>query len=118
MRHWEEWNKDQKLKIDDTDKKLVLLLIEIQMTCQRHFFGGLCRAYLDNKIAQEQANRIGYNSKSRRLLEALPTEFDWNLIFSKMDNDENKTRVQIWRWCEDKLIKKTGRGKKAKFRKV
>ena len=118
MRHWEEWNKDQKLKIDDTDKKLVLLLIEIQMTCQRHFFGGLCRAYLDNKIAQEQANRIGYNSKSRRLLEALPTEFDWNLIFSKMDNDENKTRVQIWRWCEDKLIKKTGRGKKAKFKKV
>ena len=118
MRHWEEWNKDQKLKIDETDKKLVSLLIEIQMTCQRHFFGGLCRAYLDNKNAQEQANRIGYNSKSRRLLEALPTEFDWNLIFSKMDNDENKTRVQIWRWCEDKLIKKTGRGKKAKFRKV
>jgi len=118
MRHWEEWNKDQKLKIDETDKRLVLLLIEIQMTCQRHFFGGLCRAYLDNKNAQEQANRIGYNSKSRRLLEALPSEFDWDLIFSKMDNDENKTRVQIWRWCEDKLIKKTGRGKKAKFKKV
>ena len=118
MRHWEEWNKDQKLKIDETDKKLVSLLIEIQMTCQRYFFGGLCRAYLDNKNAQEQANRIGYNSKSRRLLEALPTEFDWDLIFSKMDNDENKTRVQIWRWCEDKLIKKTGRGKKAKFKKV
>ena len=47
-----------------------------------------------------------------------PTEFDWNLIFSKMDNDENKTRVQIRRWCEDKLIKKTGRGKKAKFKKI
>ena len=44
---------------------------------------------------QEQANRIGYNSKSRRLLEALPTEFDWDLIFSKMDNDENKTRVAM-----------------------
>jgi hypothetical protein len=38
---------------------------------------------------------------SRRLLEALPTEFDWDLICGKMDNDENKTRVQIWRWCYD-----------------
>ena len=118
MRHWDEWTKERKMKFDETDKKLVNLILEIQMTCQKHFFGGLCRTYLENKNAEEQANKMGYNSKSRRMLEMLPLEFDYDAISKMLDNDDNKTRVQIWRWCEDKLIAKIGRGKKAKFKKI
>jgi len=48
MRHWEEWKEKKTFTIDDKDKALCTLALEIQYNCQHKFFGKMAQMYFDN----------------------------------------------------------------------
>ena len=117
MRHYQEWMENDTFKVDDTDKRLVDLCLEIQLCTQRYFFGGMANAYYQNKLSEEQANKVNYYSKSDRLLEALPSSFTEEDLIRVGEMSINYARVQLWRWQQDHKVVKTGKGKKAKYTK-
>lgn len=117
MRHYQEWMENDTFKVDDTDKRLVDLCLEIQLCTQRYFFGGMASAYYQNKLSEEQANKVNYYSKSDRLLEALPSSFTEEDLIRVGEMSINYARVQLWRWQQDHKVVKTGKGKKAKYTK-
>ena len=117
MRHYEEWVATGSFKVDDTDKKLVILCLEIQLCTQRHFFGGMAAAYRQNKYSEEQSNKVNYYSKSDKLLAALPSVFTVDDVIRIGEISSEYARVQCWRWEKDKKIAKSGRGKSAKYSK-
>ena len=117
MRHYQEWMENDTFKIDDIDKRLVDLCLEIQLCTQRYFFGGMANAYYQNKFNEEQANRVNYYSKSDRLLEALPSCFTEENLIRIGEMSINYARVQLWRWQQDHKVVRTGKGKKAKYMK-
>ena len=118
MRHWDEWSKKKTLKIDEKDKELCTLALEIQMCTQKHFFGGLAKAYYKNKYADEQAKAVNYYSKSDKLLDSLPNEFTQGKLMEVAEMNADVARVQVWRWVQDKKVEKTGRGKSARIKKI
>jgi len=118
MRHWDEWQQTGTFKIDEKDKALCSVILEIQLYTQKKFFGGQAKAYYENKYADEQSNKVNYYSKSDRLLESLPTEFTKEKLMTFADMSEDVARVQIWRWVKDKKVEKSGRGKTAKIKKL
>lgn len=73
MRHWKEWKEKQTFEIDDTDKQLCTLALNIQMECQKHFFG----TYAENYFADMENNYKGKRNKSKAdaLFYQLPDEF-------------------------------------------
>ena len=63
MRHYEEWTQTGTFKVDETDKRLVTLCLEIQLCTQRYFFGGMaavrwaCRP-LFTEILQKRRKKL------------------------------------------------------------
>ena len=118
MRHWEEWQQTGTFKIDEKDKALCSVILEIQLYTQKKFFGGQAKTYYENKYAEEQNNKVNYYSKSDKLLESLPSEFTQEKLIEVANVSVEVARVQIWRWVKDKKVEKTGRGKSAKIKKI
>ena len=46
MRHWDEWQEQRTLTMDDRDKRLCRLAMEIQYWCQQFFFDEMAFNYL------------------------------------------------------------------------
>ena len=74
MRHWQEWQDTKTFTIDDTDRRLARLVMDIQYRCQQHFFGAYAQAYFDNMERDRQANRQRA-SKYDAAYQKLPKEF-------------------------------------------
>ena len=75
MRHWDEWQEKHTFTIDDKDKALCNLILNIQYANQKYFFGKYAQSYFDNQKV-EQASTNSYQSKYQRAWEALPEEFN------------------------------------------
>lgn len=118
MRHWEEWQQSGTFKIDEKDKALCSVILEIQLYTQKKFFGGQAKIYYENKYADEQNNKVNYYSKTDKLLESLPQEFNMEKLIEIGQLREDYARVVVWRWIQDKKVLKTGRGKSAKITKT
>lgn len=118
MRHWKEWQQSGTFKIDEKDKELCSVILEIQLYTQKKFFGGQAKTYYENKYADEQSNKVNYYSKTDRLLESLPQEFNMEKLIEVGQLKEDYARVVVWRWIQDKKVLKTGRGKSAKITKT
>ena len=76
MRHWEEWMEKHTFKTDEKDKELCLLFTELQLFCQRLFFGRFTQDYLKDSmmLVEEQS----HDAESEKLMEKwrkLPDEF-------------------------------------------
>ena len=104
--------------IDEKDKALCSVILEIQLYTQKKFFGGQAKTYYENKYADEQSNKVNYYSKTDRLLESLPQEFNMEKLIEVGQLKEDYARVVVWRWIQDKKVLKTGRGKSAKITKT
>ena len=74
MRHWDEWQEKKTFEIDDTDRRLCTLAMEIQHYCQLHYFGRMAQAYFENSERDEENGRRR-PSKYDQCYEQLPEEF-------------------------------------------
>ena len=74
MRHWEEWQEKKTFDIDDTDRELSTLVMDIQYAAQWHYFGEMAKSYFDNQRTKELNSRRR-PSKYDYCYEQLPDEF-------------------------------------------
>ena len=74
MRHWEEWQEKKTFEIDDTDRELSNLVMNIQYAAQWHYFGEMAKAYFDNQRTKELNSRRR-PSRYDYCYEQLPDEF-------------------------------------------
>lgn len=74
MRHWEEWKEKKTFTIDDKDKALCTLALDIQYNCQHKFFGKMAQMYFDN-MDKDNRNYRRISSKYEMCYEQLPSTF-------------------------------------------
>ena len=76
MRHWDEWQEHRSLTMDDTDKRLCRLAMEIQYRCQQFFFGEMAFNYYadQNKEFVQRRRTTRYDECFRKLPDEFKTQ--------------------------------------------
>lgn len=110
MRHYEEQEKTGSYEIDDTDKELMGLILDIQYRTQHHYFGELARKYFD----EQQKDATTFRRRTTRYelcYQQLPEDFTTEQ-FAKVFGYANPRSAakSIDRLLKDKAIKRTKRG--------
>ena len=73
MRHWDEWQESRTLTMDDTDKRLCRLAMEIQYRCQQFFFGEMAFNYFADQHKEFVVRRR--STRYDECFRKLPDEF-------------------------------------------
>ena len=108
MRHWDEWQEKKTLTMDERDKRLCRLAMEIQYRCQQFFFGEMAYNYFadQNKEFVVRKRSTRYSECFRKL----PDEFKTQQ-FVEVFNCSNPTASRaISRFMEDNVIEKVKYG--------
>ena len=110
MRHWEEREKTGTYTIDDTDRELCNLVLDIQYRTQHFWYYELHRAYYDNQL-KDAAQQRRRTNKFQECFRLLPEEFTTE-VFAKTFGYANNRAGQktLQRLEADKAIKRTMRG--------
>ena len=76
MRHWDEWQEQRTLTMNDTDKRLCRLAMEIQYKCQQFFFGEMAFNYYadQNKEFVQRRRTTRYDECFRKLPDEFKTQ--------------------------------------------
>ena len=108
MRHWDEWQESKTLTMDDRDKRLCRLAMEIQYRCQQFFFGEMAFNYFadQNKEFVVRKRSTRYSECFRKLPEEFKTQ-----QFMEVFGCSNPTASRaIIRFQEDHVIEKVKYG--------
>ncbi len=110
MRHWEEREQTGTYEIDDTDRRLCDLVLDIQYRTQHYWFYDLHREYYDNQM-REAAQQRRRTNKFIECFRLLPEEFTTEKfaeVFGYANNRSGQKTLE--RLIEDKAIERTMRG--------
>ncbi len=116
IRHWSELKKDGEFwcgefETDETDWKLVELIVNIQFACQRYFFGAMAEAYFDNQ-QKSAATNVQHHQKTHDAFARLPEEFTIEDVVRCFNvNNEAAARKRVTRLMKDGLVVKEGEQK-------
>ncbi len=116
MRHWDEWKERQTLTIDDTDRRLCTLALNIQYQCQLHFFGEFAELYFDN-MKKQQPQKRHYN-KYEQAYKLLPDVFTRDDVMKVFEINYKAASAAINRLQTDGEIEKIDKNKYKKIRKT
>ena len=116
MRHWDEWKERQTLTIDDTDRRLCTLALNIQYQCQLHFFGEFAELYFDN-MEKQQPQKRHYN-KYEQAYKLLPDVFTRDDVMKVFGISYKAASTAISRLKTDGVIEKIDKNKFKKIRKT
>ncbi len=108
MRHWDEWQEKKTLTMDDRDKRLCRLAMEIQYKCQQFFFGEMAYNYFadQNKEFVVRKRSTRYNECFRKL----PDEFKTQQFVEVFGCSNPTASRAIIRFQEDHVIEKVKYG--------
>ena len=115
MRHWEEREKTGTYVIDDTDRRLCDLVLDIQYRTQHYWFYDLHRLYYDNQL-RDAAQQRRRTNKFQECFRLLPDEFStekFAQVFGYANNRAGQKTLQ--RLEADKAIERTMRGQYKKL---
>ena len=110
IRHWQEREETGTYQIDDTDKRLCSLVLDIQYRTQHYWYYDLHRLYYDNQL-RDAANQKRRTNKFLECFRLLPEEFTTNQfaqVFGYANNRAGQKTLQ--RLEDDKAIKRSMRG--------
>ena len=118
MRHWKEWTEKRTFKIDEKDKDLCRLVMELQLASQLHYFGKLAEVYFaelrDDMTYKESIRK----SKNDILFENLPEKFDsQKLVDYGVDTIDHAYAI-ISRWRAKGWIDTKSKGKNKEYIKL
>lgn len=114
MRHWNEWNESKTFAIDDKDKELCTLILDIQYNCQLKFFGKMARLYFDNMDKDIEGYRR-VSSKYNMCYEQLPDTFTTEDVMKVYGLSNQNARKHTSRLMKAGYIESCG---KTKFKKL
>lgn len=102
MRHWDEWQESKTLTMDDTDKRLCRLAMEIQYKCQQFFFGEMAFNYFadQNKEFVVRKRTTRYDECFRKL----PDEFRTQQFMECFGCSQSSASKAITRFREDGVV--------------
>ena len=108
MRHYDEWQESKTLTMDDTDKRLCRLAMEIQYKCQHFFFGEMAFNYFadQNKEFVVRRRTTRYDECFRKL----PDEFKTQQFMDCFGCSNATAARSIIRFCEDRVIERVKYG--------
>lgn len=111
MRHFDEFKEKGTFTLDDKDKELCTLVMEIQYMTQRHYFAKYASIYFDNKQTEEveSSNR---KNVIHSYLAKMPENFKRSDIESTLNVNSNYAAVLMLRWEKEMLAVLKGRGSK------
>ena len=108
MRHWDEWQEHRTLTMDDTDRRLCRLAMEIQYKCQQFYFGEMAFNYFadQNKEFVQRRRSTRYNECFRKL----PDEFKTSQFMECFGCSKSAASRSIIRFEKDKVIERVKYG--------
>ena len=108
MRHWDEWQEKKTLTMDDRDKRLCRLAMEIQYKCQQFFFGEMAFNYFadQNKEFVVRKRSTRYSECFRKL----PDEFKTQQFMEVFGCSNPTASRAIIRFQEDHVVEKVKYG--------
>ena len=108
MRHWDEWQEHRTLTMDDRDKRLCRLAMDIQYRCQQFFFGEMAFNYFadQNKEFVVRKRSTRYDECFRKL----PDEFKTQQFMDVFGVSQSAAQRAIARLQQDQLIEKVKYG--------
>ena len=110
MRHWEEREKTGTYQIDDTDRALCDLVLDIQYRTQHYWYYELHRLYYDNQL-REAAQQRRRTNKFIECFRLLPEEFSTDMFSQTFGYANNRAGQKTLQRLEaDKAIERTMRG--------
>ena len=110
MRHWDEWQQHGTLSIDETDERLCQLVMDIQLTCQHHFFGHYWDVYFEQARSALTFPQKRHTEQMRWRYNRLPEEFTSMTIQMMCDIKPRNAEKMIARWLKDNYIERTSYG--------
>jgi len=104
MRHWEEWQEHKTLTMDDRDRRLCRLAMEIQYKCQQFYFGEMAYNYFadQNKEFVQRRRSTRYDECFRKL----PEEFKTQQFMEVFGCSNSAASRAIIRFQEDHIVEK------------
>jgi len=104
MRHWEEWQEHKTLTMDDRDRRLCRLAMEIQYKCQQFYFGEMAFNYFadQNKEFVQRRRSTRYDECFRKL----PEEFKTQQFMEVFGCSQSAAQRSIARFFEDHIIER------------
>ena len=108
MRHWDEWQESRTLTMDDWDRRLCRLAMEIQYKCQQFFFGEMAFNYFadQNKEFVQRRRTTRYDECFRKL----PDEFKTQQFMEVFGCSSTAASRAIIRFQEDGAVEKVKYG--------
>ena len=110
MRHWDEWKQSATLTIDDTDRRLCRLVMNIQYRCQHYYFGEYARNYFDDMDRDTAACCRKYHSKYDDCYERLPKEFSLDDIVRIYGVSKKTSSVTVTRLVSSGVVTRIKQG--------
>ena len=108
MRHWDEWQEHRTLTMDERDRRLCRLAMDIQYRCQQFFFGEMAFNYFaDQNKEFVQRRRTGRYEECFR---KLPDEFRTQQFMDVFGVSQSTAQRAIARLHQDQLIEKVKYG--------
>ena len=104
MRHWQEWQEKKTLTMDDMDKRLCRLAMEVQYNCQKFFFGEMAHNYFadQNKEFIQRRRTSRYEECFRKL----PDEFKTQHVIDVFGCSNPTASRIVTRFQKDGVIEK------------
>ena len=104
MRHWQEWQEKKTLTMDDMDKRLCRLAMEVQYNCQKFFFGEMAHNYFadQNKEFIQRRRTSRYEECFRKL----PDEFKTQQFMDVFGISQSAASRAINRFLKEGVIEK------------
>ena len=108
MRHWQEWQEKKTLTMDDMDKRLCRLAMEVQYNCQKFFFGEMAHNYFadQNKEFIQRRRTSRYEECFRKL----PDEFKTQHVIDVFGVAKSAAWKSIDRFQKDGIVEKVKYG--------
>jgi len=108
MRHWDEWQESRTLTMDDRDRRLCRLAMEIQYRCQQFYFGEMAFNYFadQNKEFVQRRRSTRYEECFRKL----PDEFKTQQFIEVFGCSNAAASRAIIRFQEDGAVEKVKYG--------
>ena len=108
MRHWDEWQESRSLTMDDRDKRLCRLAMEIQYKCQQFYFGEMAFNYFadQNKEFVQRRRTTRYDECFRKL----PDEFKTQQFMDCFGTSQPTAWKAISRFVSEGIVKKVKYG--------
>lgn len=115
MRHWDEWNNHHTLTIDETDKRLCQLIMNIQYMCQRRYFGLYWDKYYEQQKYPFVPTQKRHTKQMKQRYWILPEEFSIESVQILLGVERRNAEKMIERWHNEHYIERIEHGR---YRKV